>query len=83
MNFFSQDTVRSSIQSAGVDLNSLSTTGGAVAKSANEAAAAAAPAVLSFVEFLTTTDPLTLGEYTLAFLGVYYLSPPLLRAVFK
>lgn len=75
--------MRSSIQSAGVDLNSLSTTGGAVAKSAEEAAAAAAPAVLSFVEFLTTSDPLTLGEYTLAFLGVYYLSPPLLRAVFK
>ncbi|MEW5312843.1 MAG: hypothetical protein WDW38_004445 [Sanguina aurantia] len=76
------DTVRSSIQSAGVDLNSLSTTGGAVAKSATEAAAAAAPALASFVEFLGTADPLTLGEYTLGFLGVFYLSPPLLRAVF-
>jgi hypothetical protein len=46
-------------------------------KSASEAAgsavSAAQPTINQAVSFLTTTDPLLLGEYALGLLGVYYL----------
>ena len=32
--------------------------------------------------FLTHTDPVSLGEYGLGLLALYYLAPPLLKATF-
>lgn len=46
-----------------------------------EAYTASKPATTKFVEFVTTTEPTLLIEYTLGALALYYLAPPLVSVV--
>jgi hypothetical protein len=74
----SQDTLTGAIKSSGVDLDSAAKTAATAAKAATDGAAAAKPLLEQAATFLTTADPLTLGEYGLGGLALYLLSPALL-----
>ncbi|EFN57939.1 hypothetical protein CHLNCDRAFT_142036 [Chlorella variabilis] len=49
-------------------------------ESTEQAVTATKPFVDQAITFLTTTEPTLLGQYALAVLAAYYLTPPLLRA---
>jgi rhodanese-related sulfurtransferase len=72
------DTVQSAFQATGVDMNSISKTTSVVTKTANEGVTAAKPLVAQAINFLTTSDPVTLAEYGLGAIALYYLTPALL-----
>lgn len=54
-----------------------------VTKVTSEALTAAAPFINKFVQFVTTTDALTLGEYALGLVAFTYVAPGLLGVVFN
>ncbi|GAB4821917.1 hypothetical protein N2152v2_008963 [Parachlorella kessleri] len=53
-----------------------------VTTTAEAAVSSAKPWVDQATYFLTHTDPVSLGEYGLGLLALYYLAPPLLKATF-
>eukprot|EP00877_Chromochloris_zofingiensis_P012145 jgi/Chrzof1/7184/Cz02g14020.t1 len=77
-----QETLSSTIRATGVDVNAVSTTTAKVAQTAQDGAARAQPFLSKAINFLTTTEPVTLAEYGLGVVALYYLGPPLLGAVF-
>lgn len=56
-----QDTVQSAFKSTGVDVDSISKTTSVVTKTANEGVTAAKPLVSQAINFLTTTDPVSIN----------------------
>jgi hypothetical protein len=77
-----QDTLQSALRSTGVDLGSLKTTTGTLAKTAEEGAAVATPFLTKVANFLTTAEPTTLAELGVGAVALYYLGPGLLGAAF-
>lgn len=70
------------LESSGLNLKVVGDTAATVTKTSSEVATTATPFLKQFVTFVTTTDPVTLGEYGLGLVALYYLAPPLLGAAF-
>ncbi|KAI8472055.1 MAG: hypothetical protein J3K34DRAFT_415554 [Monoraphidium minutum] len=73
-----QDTLTGAIKSSGVDLNKVAGTAATAAKAASDGAVAAKPIVESALNFLTTSDPVTLAQFGLGGTVAYLLAPALL-----
>lgn len=70
-----QNTVSDVLESTGVDLSAVSNAAGTVSDVAGTAVSAATPLARSVAEALASSDPLTLGEYALGAVALYYLTP--------
>lgn len=71
----SQNTVSDVLESTGVDLSAVSKTAGTVGDVAGSAVSVATPVARGLVDLLATSDPVTLGEFGLGAVALYYLSP--------
>ena len=71
-------TASSVLSEQGVDVTDVQEKTGNVVRTASDVAA---PAVKSSVSFLTATEPIVLGYYLLAALGVYFFGPSLLSFI--
>ncbi|GIL47528.1 hypothetical protein Vafri_4328, partial [Volvox africanus] len=69
------NTVSDVLESTGVDLSAVTNAAGTVGDVAGTAVSAATPVARGVVEALATSDPLTLGEYALGAVALYYLTP--------
>lgn len=58
-----------------MDVDTLSKTAGDAGKTVGDAATVASPTVNKLIEFLTTSEPATLGKAALALVALYYLAP--------
>lgn len=60
-----QDTVQSAFKSTGVDVNSITKTTSVVTKTAEEGVTAAKPLLAQAVNFLTTTEPVSVPHHAI------------------
>lgn len=74
-------TVSDLVKSSGLDLKTLSKTVDQAGSVAGTATSKATPVVAKVVDFLTTTDPVTLGEYALGAVALYYIVPAVLGSL--
>ncbi len=63
------------LESTGVDLSAVTDVAGTVSDVAGSAVSAATPVARGLAEVLANSDPVTLGEYTLGAVALYYLTP--------
>lgn len=73
-----QDALTGAVKSSGVDLDAVAKTTVTVAKTATETASSAQPFLTKLAQFVTTAEPVTLAEYGLGLVALYFLSPALL-----
>ncbi|KAG2451346.1 hypothetical protein HYH02_003950 [Chlamydomonas schloesseri] len=69
------NTVSDVLESTGVDLSAVSKTAGTVGDVAGSAVSVATPVARGLVDLLAASDPVTLGEYALGAVALYYISP--------
>ncbi|GLC44066.1 hypothetical protein PLESTB_000933000 [Pleodorina starrii] len=72
------NTVSDVLESTGVDLTAVTNAAGTVSDVAGTAVSAATPVARSLVEVLAASNPVTLGEYALGAVALYYLAPAVL-----
>lgn len=77
-----KDSLTGALQSTGLDLNAVSSKTTELSAAAQGGATAATPLLTKVVNFVTTTEPVLLGEYALGLVAAYYLAPPVLGLVF-
>ncbi|GFR43580.1 hypothetical protein Agub_g4677 [Astrephomene gubernaculifera] len=75
------NTVTDVLQSTGLDLSAVSRTAGSVTQAAGSAVSAASPLLRRGLEFLAASDPVTLGEYALGAVALYFITPALFGAM--
>lgn len=68
-------TVTDVLESTGVDLSAVTDVAGTVTDVAGSAVSAATPVARGLAEVLANSDPVTLGEYALGAVALYYLTP--------
>ena len=69
---------QSAITDAGLPVSETSTL---VSQTANEAITFASPLLGKTLDFISTSDSTTLGEYALGAIAFYYLAPSILGAI--
>ncbi|PNH01519.1 Calcium sensing receptor, chloroplastic [Tetrabaena socialis] len=73
-----ESTVTDVLESAGVDFSSVSEAAGTVSDVAESAYSAASPVAQGLAEALSASDPLTLAEFGLGAVALYYVAPAVL-----
>lgn len=70
------------LETTGLDTKSVTEAVTTVTKTSKDVYTTATPFVKQVADFVTTSDPLTLAEYGLGALVIYYFAPPLFGAAF-
>lgn len=78
-----QDSASKLLKESGVDIDTVNKTTTGASKVATEAVGKATPLLTKVFNFLTTSDPQTLGKTGLALVATYYFFPFFLRAAFN
>ena len=76
-----QEQAQNALRQSGVDVDALSRSAGDAEKQLSGVASNATPTLNKVVNFLTTSDPATLGKTAAAAVAIYYLSPVALRGL--
>ena len=67
------------LASSGLDTSAISSGAKAAVATTEQAAEVAKPFVDQAIQFLTTTEPVLLGEYALGLVAAFYLGPPIIK----